>query len=147
MLDIKFIGENADLVKAGAKKKKLIVDIDKLLKIDETRRALLVEVEGMRAKQNETSDKVAQTTGGERMELIDKMKKLKEELQKKEKELEKVMHEWQLLMVQVPNVPDPSVPDGDSDADNKEVKVWGEKPQFDFEAKSHIELMQNLDMA
>jgi seryl-tRNA synthetase len=147
MLDIKFIRENADLVKAGALKKKLVVDIDKLLKIDEQRRALLVEVEGMRATQNDTSDKVAQVTGGERMELIDKMKKLKEELQKKEKELEVVMHEWQLLMVQVPNVPDPSVPEGDSDADNKEVKVWGEKPQFDFAPKSHMELMEALDMA
>ena len=49
-------------------------------------------------------------------------------------------------MLQVPNVPDISVPDGDSDADNQEVKVWGEKPNFSFTPKDHIEIMENLKM-
>lgn len=57
-----------------------------------------------------------------------------------------MMIEWQKLMVQVPNIPDMSVPEGESDTDNKEVKVWGEKPAFSFEAKDHIALMTGLDM-
>ena len=57
------------------------------------------------------------------------------------------MKEWQAQMLQVPNVPDISVPDGATDADNKEIKVWGEIPKFDFVPKDHIELMEKLDLA
>lgn len=147
MLDIKFIRENADLVKAGAKKKHLNVDIDVLLAADDKRRALITEVEAMRAKQNETNDAVVKAGAEEKQRLIGEMKSLKETLQAKEEELKGIEHEWQMLMVQVPNVPDLSVPDGDSDADNVETRVWGDKPNFDFTPKSHVELMQDLDMA
>jgi seryl-tRNA synthetase len=147
MLDIKFIRENIDLVKAGARKKHIEIDLDRLLVVDEKRRALIQEVEGARAKQNEANDKITAATPDERTRLIEEMRTLKESFAAKEKELEEVTKEWQLLMVQVPNVPDPTVPDGDSDAENVEVKVWGGKPQFNFEPKSHIDLMLNLDMA
>ena len=72
------------------------------------------------------------------------MKTIKEELQKEEEKLRKVMEKWQKLMLQVPNIPDMSVPDGKDDADNKEIKVWGEKPEFSFEPKSHIDIMKKL---
>lgn len=147
MLDITFIRENPDLVRAGAKKKHVEVDIDRLLAVDEKRRALLTEVEGMRAKQNEVSDQVVKATPEEKEKAIAEMRVLKESLQAKEKELEEVQKEWQLLMVQVPNIPDVEVPEGDSDADNKEVRTWGEKPQFSFAPKSHVELMQALGIA
>ncbi len=147
MLDIKFIRENKDLVIAGAKKKRLTVDIDKLLKVDEARRALMTETEGLRAKQNETSDAVVKASPEEKFRLISEMKTLKESLQAKEEELKSVDHEWQLLMVQVPNIPDHSVPEGESDADNKEVKAWGERKTFSFTPKNHIDLMQALGMA
>ena len=147
MLDIKFIREHTDLVKAGAEKKHIEVDIDRLLEVDQRRRALLTEVEEMRASQNEASKKIAGANDADRASLLNEMKVLKESLQKKENELEPVQKEWELLMVQVPNIPDISVPDGESDADNKEIKTWGEKNQFDFEAKSHIELMEKHGMA
>ncbi len=147
MLDIKFIRENAELIKAGAAKKHLAVDIDALMAADEKRRGLLVEVEGMRAKQNEVSDQVVKASAEEKQRLIEEMRALKETLQGKEKELEEVMREWQLLMVAVPNIPDPSVPEGESDAQNQEIRTWGNKPQLGFAPKSHVELMQNLDMA
>ncbi|MEI7719870.1 MAG: serine--tRNA ligase [bacterium] len=147
MLDIKFIRENIDAVKAGAKKKHVEVDLDRLLVVDEKRRALLGEVEAMRAQQNEVSNKITIATPEARQTFIDEMRVVKEKLQGKEKELEEVTKEWQLLMVQVPNIPDLSVSDGDSDADNVEVKKWGTIPEFAFTPKSHVELMQNLDMA
>ncbi len=146
MLDIKFIRENADLIAAGAKKKHLHVDVKKLLAIDDKRRNVLTEVENMRARQNETNNSVVKANPGERVDLIAQMKRLKENLQKKEKELQEVEHEWQLLMVQVPNIPDLSVPEGALDADNVEVRAWGEKPAI-ANPKSHTELMQNLGMA
>lgn len=147
MLDIKFIRDNLDVVKAGAQKKHIDIDLDRLVVVDDTRRALLQVVEEMRAQQNEASKKIAQVADAERTALLEEMKTLKEELQGKEKELEPIMKEWQMLMVQVPNVPDMSVPDGASDADNKEVKTWGETSTFSFSAKSHIELMEAHGMA
>ncbi|KKW06306.1 MAG: Serine-tRNA ligase [Candidatus Kaiserbacteria bacterium GW2011_GWC2_49_12] len=146
MLDIKFIRENADAIKAGAAKKHLVVDIDTLLKTDEKRRALMQETESMRAKQNEANDKMVAANPGERSMLLPELKKLKESLQKKEEELKSLEHEWQLLMVQVPNIPDLSVPEGASDADNVEVRTWGTKPDIK-NPKSHTDLMQALGMA
>lgn len=146
MLDIKFIRENKDLVIAGAKKKHLEVDVEKLLDVDAARRALLSEVEAMRAKQNETSTAVVNAGPEEKQRLIDEMKVLKETLQTKEKELQDLEHQWQLLMVQVPNIPDLSVPEGADDSQNVEVRAWGQKPQL-ANPKSHVDLMQAQDMA
>ena len=91
----------------------------------------------MRTKQNEVSDIISSAPTAERARLISTMKELKDELQKKEEELKGVMKEWQLLMVQVPNIPDMSVPEGDSDANNKEVRAWGTIPKFSFEQHSN----------
>jgi seryl-tRNA synthetase len=148
MLDINFIRENVELVKEGAQKKRVDVDIDKLLEVDARRRELLASVEAKRAEQNAANAGIANASSDKaRIEAIDKMTELKDTLQKDEETLKEVMKEWQMLMVQVPNIPDMSVPDGADDADNKEVKVWGEKPNFSFEPKSHIELMTELGMA
>jgi len=146
MLDIKFIRDNKDLVVAGAKKKHLDIDIDALLAADDKRRALIVEVEAMRAKQNAANDAVVKADAMQKATLIAQMKELKETLVAKEKELTEVEHQWQLLMVGVPNIPAADVPEGTSDADNVEVRTWGDKPNFAFTPKSHIELMQMHDM-
>lgn len=146
MLDIKFIRENLDVVKNGAQKKRISVDFDRLIAVDDERRALMTQIETMRAKQNEVSKAVA-AGGPNREALIDDMKVLKAEMEKKESELKPLVEEWQRLMVQVPNVPDISVPDGESDADNQECKVWGEQTKFDFTPKNHIEIMEALDIA
>lgn len=147
MLDIKFIRENVELVKAGALKKHISVDIDRLLVVDDTRRELMTAVEAARAKQNEASLKIPSASPVEREQLLREMKILKDASAEREEELKAVMVEWQTLMVQVPNIPDISVPEGESDKDNKEVRNWGEKTKFSFTPKSHIEIMENLKMA
>lgn len=142
MLDIKFIRENKEIVKDGAKKKHIEVDIDKLLEVDEKRLSLLSQVESLRGEQNKVSVSMGGTlTDVERKQLIEEMRLVKDDLKQKEDELREIMIEWQKLMLEVPNVPDISVPEGDSDADNTEVKTWGEKTNFDFEPKDHIDLM------
>lgn len=147
MLDIKFIRENLDLVKAGATKKHIELDLDRLITLDDKRKELSQAYDMHRAKQNEVSTKITQTQDqAVRDAMIAEMKVVKEALQKDENELKEVMKEWQLLMVQVPNIPDMSVPEGDSDADNAEVRTWGDLPDFTFEPKSHIDLMLALDM-
>ncbi len=147
MLDIKFIRENLDLVKMGATKKHIQVDLDALVALDDSRKQLLISVETKKAEQNTVSKDIAQTKDeSTRTQLIAEMKVLKDEIQKEEEELKEVMGKWQELMLQVPNIPDMSVPEGKDDSDNKEIKTWGEKPVFPFEPKSHVEIMTKLGM-
>lgn len=147
MLDIKFIRENKDVVAAGAKKKHINFNVDELISVDDERRATLLRVEEKRAKQNAVSEKIPKATPEEKATLLAEMKVLKEDLQKDDEALREIVKKWQLLMVQVPNVPDMTVPDGDDDADNQEIKKWGEQNTFSFPAKNHIDLMTDLDMA
>lgn len=148
MLDINFICDNVQLIKDAARKKHMQVDVDALIAVDKKRRDLLQQVEGLRAEQNVATKKIAiEQNAATRDQMIAEMKALKEDLQKHEDSLAEVMNEWRALMVQIPNIPDISVPEGDSDADNVEVKAWGEKTAFSFAPKTHIELMQMHDMA
>lgn len=147
MLDIKFIRENAEVVRDAARKKKIAFNIDELIAVDDERRAILTSVEDLRAKQNKAGESVGAVKDTvERDALIAELRVSKEALAAEEEKLKVVMKRWQMLMIQVPNIPDMSVPEGDSDADNKEVKVWGEKPTFSFTPKSHIDIMTTLDM-
>ncbi len=147
MLDIKFIRENKDIVQAGAKKKNLVVDIEELLRVDDKRKELLSLIENKRAEQNRFSESVVKEADQtKKSQLISEMKSVKEAMQKGDEELKEVMKKWQTLMLQVPNVPDMSVPEGPDDSANVEYSVWGEIPKFDFPVKDHIKLMEDLDM-
>lgn len=147
MLDIKFIRENKDIIKAGAKKKHIEVDIDALVTLDDERLKILKEVETLRGEINRVSNDIARDQDPAlKIQLIEEMRLVKEDLKGKEEKLKEITIEWQKLMVQVPNVPDISVPEGEDDKSNLEVRVWGEKPNFDFKPKDHIELMTSLGM-
>lgn len=154
MLDIKFIRENLEIVKLAATKKHITIDLDRLIEVDDTRRELMSVVETKKAEQNRVSaDIVAAAEPAIKQQLITEMQDLKAEIQADEEKLKPVMEEWQQLMLQVPNVPDMSVPDGVSDADNVEIKRWspeagegGDPATFPFEAKDHIEIMTKLKM-
>ncbi len=148
MLDIKFIRENADLIKDAARKKHLNFDIDELIAADTKRLEVLSLVEKLRAEQNSVSDNVAkEKNAGEREKLIKEMRSLKEHLKQKEEDLKEILKKWQLLMLQVPNIPDMSVPEGKDETENQEIKRWGDIPSFTFTPKGHVELMSELDMA
>lgn len=146
MLDIKFIRENKDLVNLAATKKRIKFEVSDLIAIDDQRLEILKIVEEKRAEQNAASEEIQKADGDTRNLLIEKMKKVKEDLRVQEEKLGELMREWQKLMLQVPNIPDMTVPDGVSDADNQEVKKWGEIRNFDFTPKDHIELMEANDM-
>jgi len=146
MLDIKFIRENKDIVQAGAAKKHVSINIDDLLTIDTKRRELVSSIETKKTAQNQAGEKITQTTDqAERTKLIEDMKVLKADMQKDEDALKEVMKDWQTLMLQVPNVPDMSVPEGESDAQNQEVRTWGTIPAFSFDIKNHIALLEEAD--
>lgn len=146
MLDIKFIRENSDLIRLAATKKRLSFNVDELIASDTKRLEILKVIEDLRGKQNVASDAIMKVSALERGDLIESMKKVKDELKAKEEEMEEVMKSWRLLMLAVPNIPDMSVPDGTSDADNVETKKWGTIPVFTFKPLDHIELMEGSDM-
>lgn len=147
MLDIKFIRENKDIVQAGAVKKQIDLNIDRLIALDDERLKALKEVEELRTEVNRVSNDIARDQDPAlKVQLIEEMRIVKEEIKAKEENLKLIMEDWQKMMIQVPNVPDMTVPDGKSDEDNVEVRSWGEKPVFNFTPKSHIELMEGLDM-
>lgn len=147
MLDIKFIRENPELIKEAARKKHINFNVDELLSVDQIRLEKLSTVETLRAEQNLVSDKIPTANHEERNDLIAKMSLLKDDLKKHEDDLKQVMIDWQKLMLAVPNIPDISVPEGESDADNMEIRQEGEKPVFNFTPKSHIELAEMHDLA
>ena len=147
MLDIHFIRENAEIIKAGAAKKHIEVDIDHLLEVDDERKRIRQELDAKRNEQIRRSNEMPRAKDLEREKLLEAMRHLKEGMTESEERLKKVMVEWQNLMLMVPNIPDMSVPDGDSDADNLEVKKWGTPTEFSFAPKSHVEIMTALDIA
>jgi seryl-tRNA synthetase len=148
MLDIDFIRDNQKLLERAAEIKHIDFDIDELIAVDDKRRELKSAVDNKREKQNNLSDKIAQTESeSERENLIQKSREIKEGLQEQEDELKETKEKWQELMMAVPNIPDMSVPAGEDESDNQEMKTWGQKPRFDFEPKSHVELMEANDLA
>lgn len=147
MLDIKFIKENPDLVKEAARKKHVSFDVSTLLEVDEKRALAQKAFESLRTEQNTLSDEIPKTTDAAvRAKLIEDLKPLKEKVQKAEEDIKTIMKEWQALMLQVPNIPDMTVPEGVSDEDNVEHKIWGVQPTFDFAVKDHTQLMEQSDM-
>ncbi|MFS8159261.1 MAG: serine--tRNA ligase [Candidatus Roizmanbacteria bacterium] len=144
MLSIDFIRENPELVKKGALSKKKEVDIDEILRLDAQKRKLQTELQILQAERNENakSSKGAKPSPEE----IQHGKDLKEKIQKIEADLNVVTIAFDDLMLQVPNYPYPESPEGGEEA-NQEIKTWGEIPSFSFSPKSHIELIESLDLA
>jgi seryl-tRNA synthetase len=147
MLDINFIRDNVEIIKEAARKKRVEVDLDNLLKVDERRRELIQEIETKKAKQNKTTDQIPlEQDLDKKRELIESMKVLKGEIQELEEKIKPILDEWRTLMLKIPNVPDMAVPEGEGEEDNVVIKEWGKKPEFTFEPKDHIELMTSLNM-
>jgi seryl-tRNA synthetase len=148
MLDIKFIRENADIVKKGAVNKSVDPQVvDKLLEVDKSLHALLQEVETQRAQVNEGSKKIAQTQDAdERTKAIAEMSAIKDSLQQKEQELRQLEADFHTLMLQIPQPCSPETPVGKDDTENIEVRKEGAIPKFNFEPKDHVQLGHDLDI-
>lgn len=131
----------------AAQKKHVVFDVQALIEADDLRRAQLKKVEDLRAEKNAATDAIeAMASDTERAVAIAQVQQLKKGLSKEEEKLKEVMIAWHELMLRVPNIPDFSVPEGQYDVENKEIRTWGERPVFPFTVKDHITLMQELDL-
>lgn len=145
MLDIKFIRENKDIVQAGAKKKRVDVDIEKLIVLDDERLKQLKEVEELRSEVNRVSNDISRDQDPAlKIQLIEEMRGVKEEIKAKEEKLKTIVAEWQKMMLKVPNIPSVDTPEGPDESGNQVLRSWGEKPQFSFTPKDHYELGKAL---
>ncbi len=105
MLDIKFIRENKDIVQAGAKKKLVEVDIDGLITLDDERLKVLKEVEELRTEINRVSSDIGRDQDPAlKVQLIEEMRVVKEDIKTKEEKLKAIMEDWQKLMLKIPNI-------------------------------------------
>lgn len=140
MLSLDFIRQNKKKVIEAAKNKNRQVDVEKILVLDDQRRKLIAEVQKLREERNTQSKEKPS------VEIIQKGKKIKEELKNLEGKLTEVEKEINKLVSYLPNIPLDEVPVGKDAATNVEIKKWGRIPQFDFQPKSHIELGKELDI-
>ena len=139
MIDIKFIRENAEKVKANCARRGFPVDIDGLLKLDADSRQLSQESESLRAERNRLSKECAKDPSAR-----DKVKQLKEVLAAKEEMLAKVQNKIYQTVIRMPNMLSPDVPDGLDDTGNVELRKEGVIPTFDFRVRDHQELGELL---
>lgn len=138
MLDIRFIRENPDLVKENTKNKGYDVNIDELLRQDESRRGLQQQADELREKRNTIS---SQLQGGKPSdELIEQAKLIKDELATIELTLREVDELFTTILKQVPNIAASDVPVGLSEDENVVAKVVGEPTHFEFTPRSHADI-------
>ena len=146
MLDIKLIREKPDLVRQAVRAKQMEVDVDRLLELDQGRRALLTKIESLRSVQNKTSLDIAGAETKRKQELIAQMKEVSRELKELEPKLQEAEDELQGLMLLLPNPPHESVPLGKDENENVVLRSWGKTKDFDFEPQDHVTIGKNLGL-
>ncbi|AND83283.1 serine--tRNA ligase [Clostridium tyrobutyricum] len=151
MLDLKKIRNNPEEIKKLLSNRGEDFDlssIDEVVSLDEERRNILVKVEELKKNRNESSAKIAKMKkSGESVdEVLAEMKKLSSEIKEYDVKLSNIDDKIQYIMLRIPNIPNPQVPDGKSDADNVEIRRWSEPTKFDFEPKAHWDIGTDLNI-
>ncbi len=142
MLDVKFIRENTDQVKKACELKAIKFDIDALLELDRQVTAMKTEIQELQAKRNAHSKKIPGATADERPALIEEGRAIGASIDEKRPALDEAEQKLKHQLLLVPNIPAADAPIGSDESGNIEVKKWGELPQFDFEPRDHVDLLE-----
>ncbi len=150
MLDLKKIRENPEEVERRLQARDPSIKLDRLLELDERRRALIREVEELRARRNEGSEQIGRLMSQGRREeaqpLIAQMGRLSDQIKELEEELRAVERELREVLARLPNLPHESVPISPDKGAKVVLREWGERPEFDFTPRSHLELGRALGL-
>ena len=150
MLDIRFVRENAELVKEACRRRFKPMDeaVDELVAIDAERRKLNAKTDDLKAQQNRASKQipVMKKNGEDTTALMAEMKLIAEESKKCGEELARLEDRQLELILKIPNIPNEAVPYGKDDTENVELRRWGEPRKFDFEPKAHWDIGQDLNI-
>lgn len=146
MLDIKLIRTETDRVKQALSRRKEQIDIDVLLELDNKKRELLFDVEQKKAEQNSVSKQIPKLKkdGKDTAEIFAQMKELSDSIKVADDKIREYDDQIQNIMYSIPNIPNETVPDGDTDEDNVEIRKFMEPTKFDFEPKAHWDLGKDL---
>ena len=143
MLSLQFIRENPDLVRDALDKRHDSAPIEEILSLDKQRRNLLAEVEALRARRNEVSKEIGKT-GEKPPQLIEEMRHIGDRIKTLDEQVKSTDEQLNDLLLRVPNIPHPSVPEGMDESENRIVRSWGEAREFDFKPLPHWELGEKL---
>lgn len=146
MIDLKLLRTEPETVMNALARRKENVDLEGLLALDKERREVLYEVEQKKAEQNAVSKKIPmmKKAGEDTTEVFAQMKALSEEIKGFDEKIRELDEKIDAIAYTIPNLPNPSVPDGDTDEDNIEIRRFMEPTQFDFEPKAHWDLGKDL---
>ena len=147
MLDTAYIRDNLEAVKANCRNRNVTADVDRIVQLDDQRKAIVSETQVLQQRANE----LAKSTGKEKdpakkQELIAEGKKLREQVSAKDKEIKQVEVDLRVAVMTIPNMTHPDAPVGGTPADNKVIKKWGEPRKFDFTPKDHVVIAEALDL-
>ncbi|MGE5397549.1 MAG: serine--tRNA ligase [Chitinophagales bacterium] len=148
MLDPKLIRANPEKVAAKLKTRGLQQGLDQFYKLDETRRRLLVEVEEKKNFRNRASQEVGRLKkeGNDPVALMTSVKEIGQEIKELDDRIKDTEKELDSILLTIPNLPHESVPIGEDESANVEVRKWGNVPHFDFTPLAHWDLGVNLDI-
>jgi seryl-tRNA synthetase len=146
MLDIAFIRQNPDVVRAAIKNKRFDLDLDLLLAADKARRELTATLDVKRARRNEISSLIPKASKEARPALVEEGKQVRTEIEDLEPKLAEAKKSFDDLMLRVPSIPRPEVPVGKGEEDNVEIRRVGTPRTFDFEPKDHVALMTSMNL-
>jgi len=144
MVDIRFIRENPDAIKEAARKKRVEFDVDAVIQQDARRRVLIQKIDDLRARRNQGSKEISSLQGEAKQAAIQQMQGVVADLKQVEPELAELDVAIASLLLEAPLPPSDDIPEGDTDADNVEVRTWGQKPEFGFKSGDHLELAEGL---
>jgi len=146
LLDAKYIRSNPDEVRAALAKRKKEVNLDKFLALDEKRRSILSEVEQLKNKRNVVSQEIARLKKEKKdaEALIAEMQQVSGTIKELDDKVREVEAELNDILLTIPNIPHESVPLGESDNDNIEVRRWGTPREFGFEPRPHWDIGEDL---
>ena len=148
MLDIKLIRENPDKIKKSIKDRNLNIDIDQLIAIDAERRSLLTEADKLKNLRNTESSEIAKLKkeGKDNSVKLAEMKTISQKIKEIDSKVGELNTKIHHIMINIPNIPDSSVPVGPDAATNKQIRAWGKLPNFSFKPLDHIELGKKLSI-
>ena len=148
MLDIRFVRENADAVKAAMANRKAEVDIDAVIALDDRRRAIVAEAEELKAERNRISKSIGKIIqeGGDAEAIKTQVREMGDEISAFDEEQREVEAKLRDGLLYIPNMPSDTTPVGASEDDNPVIRSWGEKVELGFEPKAHWDLGAELGL-
>jgi len=147
MLDIKYIRQNSEAVKANCRNRNIQADVDRVLELDSKRRDLQFRTDNLRRRMKELSERIpGERNPGQREKLIQEAKTTKQEVAENEKMIREVSAAYRGELSLIPNITHPEAPVGTSEEENLEIRRVGEPPEFAFVPKNHVELGEQLDL-